>query len=75
MGLDILVWIFHISTSNIACHFFTTRDDLYIPHSYMDFFLCIEKLLQKERHPTIDFPTSPNAYHHVTFIPVRVTWG
>ena len=33
--LDILVWIFHASTSNLSCHLCTSTSDIHIPHFYM----------------------------------------
>ena len=32
--MDILVWIFLASTSNLSCHLYTSGGDLYIPTSY-----------------------------------------
>ena len=45
--MDILVWIFHVSRSNLLCHLYTSAPDIYIPHFYMDFFFVLKNFTNR----------------------------
>ena len=45
--MDILVWIFHVSTSNLSCHLYTSAGDIYIPHFYVDFFYVLKNFTNR----------------------------
>ena len=45
--MDILVWIFHVSTSNLSCHLYTSAGDIYIPHFYVDFFYVLKNFINR----------------------------
>ena len=61
--MDILVWIFHVSTSNLSCHLCTSGGDLYIPRFHMEIFVPIKKFQQDDGYPSMDFPR-----FHILFI-------
>ena len=45
--MDILVWVFHISTSNLSRHLYTSAGDIYIPHFYVDFFYVLKNFTNR----------------------------
>ena len=56
-NIEILLQIFHVSTSNVSCWTYNhSCNHLYITHFHMEFFLWVKKFHQKGRHPSMDFP-------------------
>ena len=68
--LDNPLEIFNISTSTLSCHNYSIG--CYHPYILcfpMEFFLCVKKFHQENRHPSIDFPR-----FHIQFIMSNREW-